>query len=188
MQLSYGCVGAPLNDGLGVRNAGILFDFSITGAGGPVSVSLNGATTVGDVISKINAAGQTAGISAAVSSDGTGITLTDSGGGPVTVASLNASLAANDLGILGSSASGTLTGDRIASGLQGPLLKNLNGGWQGQAAQSYRQLQDRWNSDAKKMNDILNDIKEAVDSTRSNYSASEEQQNSEISKIMSDFG
>ncbi|WP_369172724.1 WXG100 family type VII secretion target [Streptomyces sp. R28] len=68
------------------------------------------------------------------------------------------------------------------------VIDQIAGGWKGQAAQSYRQLQDRWNADAKRMTDILNDIKEAVDSTRSNYSASEEQQNSEISKIMSDFG
>ncbi|MFJ9589842.1 WXG100 family type VII secretion target [Streptomyces acidicola] len=68
------------------------------------------------------------------------------------------------------------------------VIDQIAGGWQGQAAKSYNQLQERWNADAKKMSDILNDIKEAVDSTRSNYNASEEQQNSEISKIMSDFG
>jgi WXG100 family type VII secretion target len=68
------------------------------------------------------------------------------------------------------------------------VIDQIAGGWQGQAAKSYHQLQERWNADAKKMSDILNDIREAVDSTRSNYSASEEQQNSEISKIMSDFG
>jgi WXG100 family type VII secretion target len=68
------------------------------------------------------------------------------------------------------------------------VIDQIAGGWQGQAAQAYHQLQERWNSDAKRMADILNDIKEAVDSTRSNYSASESQQHSEINKIMSDFG
>src|SRR5213078_3891457 len=81
-----------LNDGTGVRTAGILSDFSITGAGGTVSVSLNGAKTISDLIAKINTAGQPSGLSAAVSVDGHGITLTDSGGGPVTVAALNNSL------------------------------------------------------------------------------------------------
>ncbi|MET7478696.1 WXG100 family type VII secretion target [Streptomyces sp. NPDC005648] len=68
------------------------------------------------------------------------------------------------------------------------VIEQIAGGWKGQAATSYHQLQERWNADAKKMSDILNDIKEAVDSTRSNYTASEEEQNSQISKIMSDFG
>jgi WXG100 family type VII secretion target len=68
------------------------------------------------------------------------------------------------------------------------VISQIAGGWQGQAAKSYHQLQERWNQDAKKMSDILQDIKEAVDSTRSNYTASEEQQNAEVSKIMSDFG
>ncbi|MFI5758865.1 WXG100 family type VII secretion target [Streptomyces sp. NPDC051569] len=84
--------------------------------------------------------------------------------------------------------------DTVRGQVQGEISR-LNGvidqiasGWKGQAASSYQQLQNRWNEDAKRMNDILSDIKEAVDSTRTNYSASEEQQNSEISKIMSDFG
>jgi WXG100 family type VII secretion target len=70
----------------------------------------------------------------------------------------------------------------------GGVIEQVAGGWQGQAAKSYHQLQERWNQDAKRMSDILADIKEAVDSTRSNYTASEEQQNAEVSKIMSDFG
>lgn len=68
------------------------------------------------------------------------------------------------------------------------VISTIAGGWQGQAASSYNRLQQQWNEDARKMNNILNDIKEAVDSTRQNYSATEEQQNSEVSKIMSDFG
>jgi flagellar hook-associated protein 2 len=125
-----------LNDGLGVRNAGILSDFSIATGTATIPVSLNGAKTLSDVITKINTLGQSSGISAAISADGTGISLTDSNGGPVTVAALNGSLAASDLGIQGNSAGGTLTGDRIASSLFGPLLKNLNGGFQGQAGET----------------------------------------------------
>ncbi|MDG4856946.1 WXG100 family type VII secretion target [Streptomyces sp. T-3] len=84
--------------------------------------------------------------------------------------------------------------DRANGSIQGEIsrlngvIDQIAGGWQGQAAKSYHSLQERWNQDAKKMSDILRDIKEAVDSTRTNYTASEEQQNSEISKIMSDFG
>lgn len=68
------------------------------------------------------------------------------------------------------------------------VISQIAGGWQGEAAKSYRALQDRWNEEAKAMSAILEDIKNAVDSTRSNYTASEEQQNAEVSKIMSDFG
>jgi flagellar hook-associated protein 2 len=121
-----------LNDGNGLRTSGILDDFSITGAGGTFNVSVNDARTLGDLISKINTAGQSAGITAAISADGHGLTLTDASGGPITVAALNTSLAASDLGILGTSSGATLTGARIASALTGPLLSNLNGGWNNQ--------------------------------------------------------
>ncbi len=124
-----------LNDGNGVRTAGLLSDFSITGAAGSVNVSLNTAKTVGDVIKAINTAGQASGITAAISADGSGITLTDSGGGPVSVTAQNGSLAAYDLGILGTGTGGTLTGDRVASSLTGPLLRDLNGGNQGQTGE-----------------------------------------------------
>ncbi|MGW0563824.1 WXG100 family type VII secretion target [Streptomyces sp. NPDC003016] len=70
----------------------------------------------------------------------------------------------------------------------GGVIDQVAGGWQGQAAKSYHELQNRWNEEAKNMSAILEGIKEAVDSTRSNYTASEEQQNAEVSKIMSDFG
>ncbi|MEV8308904.1 WXG100 family type VII secretion target [Streptomyces flavidovirens] len=68
------------------------------------------------------------------------------------------------------------------------VIGQIAGGWQGEAAKSYRALQDRWNEEAKAMSAILEDIKNSVDATRSNYTASEEQQNAEVSKIMSDFG
>jgi flagellar hook-associated protein 2 len=123
-----------LNDGNGVRSAGVgVTDFSITGSGGTVEVALGSAKTVGDVIAAINTAGQTAGITAAISANGRGLTLTDAGGGQVTVNALSASLAAYDLGLTGTGSGGTLIGDRIISGLAGPLLRNLNGGNQGQA-------------------------------------------------------
>ncbi|HVT82446.1 MAG TPA: flagellar cap protein FliD N-terminal domain-containing protein, partial [Phycisphaerae bacterium] len=127
-----------LNDGLGVRISG-LTDFSITSAAGTTDINLSGAKTLADVIGKINSqktrTNAASGVTAAVSSDGRGITLTDSGGGPITVTAASGSLAASDLGILGTSATGSFTGDQITSGLQSPLLKNLNGGDQGQAGE-----------------------------------------------------
>jgi flagellar hook-associated protein 2 len=129
-----------LNDGNGVRTASGLDDLSITGNGGAFTVKLSTATTLGDVITAINTAGQTAGVSAAISSNGLGLTLTDTGGGPVTVAAASGSLAAYDLGLLGNSTTGTLAGDRIVSGLSGPLLRNFNGGNQGQVGDTLPQF------------------------------------------------
>ena len=125
-----------LNDGNGVRTVGLLKDFSIQSAAGSVDVSLNGAKTLGDVVKAINSTANTEGITASISADGHGITLTDSGGGPVTVTAENGSLAAYDLGISGTGTGGTLTGDRIAGALSGPLLRDLNGGNQGQAGET----------------------------------------------------
>ncbi len=121
-----------LNDGNGVRLAGVLNDFSITGAGGAFDVSLNGAKTLADVITKINGATGNTGVTAAISTDGHGLTLTDSGGGPVSVAAENNSFAAYDLGLTsGTAAANTLTGGRVTGDLNSPLLNQLNGGNEG---------------------------------------------------------
>ncbi len=122
-----------LNDGNGVNTAGILNDFQIATGAGSFAVTLNGAQTLGDAINKINAAaaaagGGTANVTAALSADGHSITLADSDGSPLTVTALNNSGAAKDLGILGSSASGTLAGGRLNAGLNSALLSDLNGG------------------------------------------------------------
>ncbi len=93
-------------------------------------MSLNGAHTLGDVISKINAAGKVSGtqiVTATISADGHGITLTDSGGGAPTVTALNGSQAASDLGLTGTGSSGVLTGSRIDAGLSSALLSDLHG-------------------------------------------------------------
>ncbi len=129
-----------LNDGLGVRIAGGVGDFAINVAAGTFQVNLTGAKTIADVISKINTAGQSDGVSAAVSASGNGITLSNSAGGPISVTSVNASNAASDLGLVGSSSTGTLVGSQITSTLQSPLLKDLNGGDQGQPGEILPQL------------------------------------------------
>jgi flagellar hook-associated protein 2 len=118
-----------LNDGNGIRTANGLNDFSITAGGSTVNVQLNNnLKTVNDVVKAINAAGASNGVTAAISADGTGLTLTAAGGGPITVAPIGNSLAASDLGLVGTSSTGTLVGDRVASALSGPLLRDLNGG------------------------------------------------------------
>ncbi len=100
------------------------FDFRITLKDGrTIDVDLPGdAQTVQDVLDEINAAAAAAGVTvpgefeAALASDGNGIALTDNTVGTTTsVASLNGSFAAENLGILGSTTSATLTGEDRAT-------------------------------------------------------------------------
>ncbi|MET9295864.1 WXG100 family type VII secretion target [Streptomyces sp. NPDC003077] len=81
---------------------------------------------------------------------------------------------------------------RIASvneSIQGQI-KRLNGvvegitsGWRGAAATSYHQLQTQVNDDATRLNQLLSEIKEAIDATTKNYVASENEQQQSISQI-----
>ena len=97
-------------------------DFRITVKDGrSFDVDLAGATTVADVLDLINAAAAAvlavpADFNAALAADGNGIELTDATVGVTTsVEFLNGSHAAEDLGILGSSAGATLTGEDRAT-------------------------------------------------------------------------
>lgn len=121
-----------LNNGNGVRTAGSVNDFSITAGSSTFQVSLSGAKTFNDVINKINSATGNTTVRAALSADGHGLTLTDSGGGPVSVAAQNGSFAAYDLGLqTGTAAGATFTGDRLTGDLNSPLLSQLRGGNEG---------------------------------------------------------
>ncbi len=123
---------ADFNDGLGVQIRSGSVD-PVTGLPDPAKdldfrvtikdartfdVDLAGATTVVDVLTKINAAATAAGIAvpgefnATLAADGNGIELIDGtgGGGPLSVTRLNGSFAGQDLGIIGSTTGATLTG------------------------------------------------------------------------------
>lgn len=116
---------ATLNDGLGVRILGTsIDDFSITDDSGAYNVSLSGATTLSQVISKINAATSSA-VTASIGSDGASLKLT--GAGNITVAALNSSKAAADLGLAGAGTGGELAGARVLAKIGSKLLKNLHG-------------------------------------------------------------
>ncbi len=122
---------SELNDGNGVRTESGLDDLSITSGGTTYDISLSSAETLEDVIDTINTA--TAGnVTAAISTDGVSLTLTDNNGGGAgfAVAALNGSNAASDLGILGddSDGSGAIEGDRFVAALNSRLLRFLNGG------------------------------------------------------------
>ncbi|MEM0915220.1 MAG: flagellar cap protein FliD N-terminal domain-containing protein, partial [Planctomycetota bacterium] len=122
---------ATLNDGNGVYASGAN-DFSITdGAANSISISVNGLTTLGQLIDAINDAAETAGsgVVASVAADGVSLQLEDTAAsGTLTVAALNDSTAAADLGIEGSDATGLIDGSRVIAGINSTLLKNLNGG------------------------------------------------------------
>jgi WXG100 family type VII secretion target len=68
------------------------------------------------------------------------------------------------------------------------VVSSVSGGWQGAAATSYQQLQQKWNEDASKLNRVLNEIKEAIDSTSQQYTSTEQEQQSGLSKITSALG
>lgn len=127
---------STLNGGAGVRSLGSsLNDFSIAstvnGTTSTYNISLNGATTVEDVLDKINTATKKNGqaqVIATIDPTGHGIKLVDINGGTLTVAALNSSNAAADLGLAASNQTGYIDGKRLNSGLNSALLSQLNSG------------------------------------------------------------
>ena len=124
---------SQLNFGLGVRTVDGEADLRITAKdGSTVDVNLDGALTIGDVIDLINAAAalQSVSIEAQFAETGNGIRIVDGTGGTgdLTVGRLNLSIAAQDLGLIGT-ASGTdsaIVGDDVnptrTEGILGALL------------------------------------------------------------------
>jgi len=124
-----------LNSGLGVSIREGYDDLRVTlGTGDTVDVNLDGATTIGDVVNIINAAAADAGLplTAGVSNNGNGLTLTDASGGadPISVSRLNASAAIDGLGLSNATLSAdgtTLTGaDVNPTQSQGILTALIN--------------------------------------------------------------
>lgn len=122
---------SALNDGRGVGTAlNGAPDFQITTASNnSISVNLSSAQTVGDVLKAINSAGNGK-VTASLSTNGNGITLTDNttGSQTLSVTALNGSQAAQDLGLTGASSNGAINGSQILSGMDTVLLSSLNGG------------------------------------------------------------
>lgn len=103
---------SDLNGGVGVRRLSGPADFRITaGDGSTFDITLGSARTVQDVVDLINTATGGA-VTAGLAPVGNGVVLTDTtgGAGPLSVMATNASDAAVDLGLLGSSDTGTLAG------------------------------------------------------------------------------
>lgn len=84
--------------------------------------------TIGELVDRINALNPGK-LSAKVSTNGNAIELVDltSGGGNFVVSDINGKVA-SDLGLVQTTAGSTITGTRVQSSLQGPLLTSLKGG------------------------------------------------------------
>ncbi|MCC6679002.1 MAG: flagellar filament capping protein FliD [Phycisphaerales bacterium] len=141
-----------LNDGNGVyadnQVGSAAFDFKIkvdTGSG-PTLVKVNigdkydssekkvegAVSTVGGVLTRINDALQAAGfttVRASISADGTRLKIADSASATTSITvEENSESTARDLGLLGSTATGTLNGSRVLAGLTSTLTRGINGG------------------------------------------------------------
>lgn len=99
-----------LNNGEGVAKGSI----QITDSAGTIAtVDLSSAETLQDVIDAINASD--ANVTASVNRAGTGLIITDDEGGSVSISEVASGTTASDLGILGSSSSGRISGSAIGS-------------------------------------------------------------------------
>ena len=122
-----------LRDGRGLR-FGNGNDLNITLRDGTeLAVDLNKSadgdpTTVGQLLERLNAIEPTK-FKAQIQSSGNGIEFIDltTGSGEFVVEDANGNVAA-DLGVEGSTSLSKIVGDRVISGLRGPLLSSLNGG------------------------------------------------------------
>lgn len=131
LRLHAGTKLSTLNDGNGVTvsKEGIV-DLDVTlSDGSTLGIDLHDADTLGKVIEQINAAG-TGKLTAAISSDGNRLELTDltSGSSDFTIENGVAGTAADDLGIATTTSDSAITGRRLLSGLRDTLLASLNGG------------------------------------------------------------
>jgi flagellar hook-associated protein 2 len=105
-------------------------------AGSTSGKTLNGkdvyfVRTIGDVLRLINTSADNGGkLVASISSDGRGLTLTDTttGAGQIQVAAANGSKAAEDLGLLTVANGNQVQSGRLLAGLSTVLTRSLNGG------------------------------------------------------------
>jgi flagellar hook-associated protein 2 len=117
---------SSLNDANGIRQKRGVADFRIALGGGNYDINLDGASTIGDVIRRIEDATGGA-VTGGATPDGVSLRLTGPAG--FTVAAVNGSQAAEDLGILGAAdGSGNIDGRRLLAGINSKLLRNLQGG------------------------------------------------------------
>lgn len=117
------------NPGTGGDGSGLISLTDTTTTSGGAAVSAGAESTLGDVIDTINAAAPTR-LKAQLSTSGGQIELIDltTGAGTFSVASLHGGTTAEDLGIVGSTTSNTISSRRLQAGLSTTLLHSLKGG------------------------------------------------------------
>ncbi|MDP6958029.1 MAG: flagellar hook-associated protein FlgL [Planctomycetota bacterium] len=100
-----------LNEGEGVRTGSL----RITTSAGNAIVDLAGAENVGDILDRINEVSGTTGVTASIDNPvfGKALTLTDIGGGNITVEEVGGGLAAADLGIKVTNGASSFTGSDL---------------------------------------------------------------------------
>lgn len=121
-----------LNDGRGVRHTeggATKEDIQFTTSDGSTfKVFLTTAKNVGDAVDAINTAGAGK-VTASFDAGSNGLKIVDNtGSGTTTIAALNSSKAAADLGIEGAFTGGTVTGTDVLTKLGTVSLRSLNGG------------------------------------------------------------
>lgn len=152
---------SSLNDGLGLRgdgSAGIDLTFAI-GGGSDIEIDVDSLTTVGDLLDAANANGD---LNLSINATGNGFEAATTGGGSLTVSGS----AGVDLGLDGTYAGGSASGEIVYAGLNDILLSTFNGG-SGVAAGSI-QIQDKSGavsvldlSGARSLQDVLRTINDA---------------------------
>ncbi|MFA5864613.1 MAG: flagellar filament capping protein FliD [Phycisphaerae bacterium] len=132
--------GSGGTNNLVIENVGATFTATDLGlVGSSTTTSLVGkeiyrVTTLGDVKRAIEDAAHRASnpdkLAVSISSDGKNLILTDTtgGSGNLVISSLSGSHAAEDLGIVGTYSTASVTGKRLVAGLNTVLLRSLNGG------------------------------------------------------------
>lgn len=132
------------------------------------------STTLGDLLDQLNAA-DPARLQASISADGKRIVLADltTGSDSFTVASALGGSVAEELGIAGSDAGGTISGQRLIGGLKTTLLGSLSGG-QGLGTLGLLELTDRSGASATvnlATAETLDDVIESINAANVGISA-----------------
>lgn len=159
---SFAAQAAPGGDGTGLVGAS---DQGTT-SGGAI-VSRTNERTLGDLLATLNAADPSR-LRAAIAADGSRIELTDltaDNGGTFSVASLNNSKVAEDLGLNSAANAAVISGRRVFAGLKTTLLANLKGG-AGLGTLGLLNLTDRSGATAGvdlSAAETLQDVAEAID-------------------------
>ncbi|WP_371481471.1 WXG100 family type VII secretion target [Kitasatospora sp. NBC_00315] len=63
------------------------------------------------------------------------------------------------------------------------LVSSIASGWQGQAATAYQNLQNRFNEDARGLNEALRAIQHAIEATTKAYSEQDAAQQSSMGRV-----